>query len=179
VTELVREMAARVRSAVSPAPCWAGLHPWPRHVERPVHRRARPPLLRHAPEPERAASGIGRRARLEGLVHLLREDGVEHELASALPPVDPSRVLLFSDRPHQLTGHELETLGRLHLRRVEIDEVARDPEGAAAAALELIEPRCERFVIHFDVDVFDCNNAPLSEARSRRGAAFALASPSA
>jgi arginase family enzyme len=88
-------------------------------------------------------------------------------------------VLLFSDRPHQLTGHELETLGRLHLRRVEIDEVARDPEGAAAAALELIEPRCERFVIHFDVDVFDCNNAPLSEARSQRGAAFALASPSA
>jgi hypothetical protein len=104
VTELVREMAARVRSAVSPAPCWAGLHPWPRHVERPVHRRARPPLLRHAPELERAASGIGRRARLEGLVHLLREDGVEHELASALPPVDPSRVLLFSDRPHQLTA---------------------------------------------------------------------------
>ena len=102
-----------------------------------------------------------------GVAHLLREDGAEHELSSALPVVKHDRVVLFSHLEDEATAHEREAIERLGLDRVPLDEVARDPEGAAAAALELIEARCERFVIHFDVDVVDFVDAPLSEARDR------------
>jgi len=37
------------------------------------------------------------------------------------------------------------------------------PEDAARRALELIEDRCDLVLIHFDVDVIDFTDAPLSE----------------
>jgi arginase len=98
-----------------------------------------------------------------GMAHLLRRDGAEPELVGALPEVDPSRVALFGYRPDQLTQHELEELERLGLQRVTSEEVAADPEGAAARVLTL----AERLVVHFDVDVIDYTDAPLSEARDR------------
>ncbi|MGZ4200702.1 MAG: arginase family protein [Thermoleophilaceae bacterium] len=102
-----------------------------------------------------------------GVAHLLREDGAEHELSSALPLVAHGRVVLFSHLEDEATAHEREAIERLGLDRVPLEDVARDPEGRAAAALELIEARCERFVLHFDVDVVDFVDAPLSEARDR------------
>ncbi len=102
-----------------------------------------------------------------GVAHLLREDGGEHELSSALPVVEHERVVLFSHLEDEATAREREAIERLGLDRVPLEEVARDPEGRATAALELIEARCERFVLHFDVDVVDFVDAPLSEARDR------------
>jgi arginase len=168
VTEVVRETAARVRSAASPAlvlggDCTVGLGTV---AGQPAYGLGLLYFDMHADLNVPRAVSAGALDWM-GLAHLLREDGAERELASALPQVDPSRVLLFSYRPDQLTGHELEALGRLELERVDINQVARDPQGAATAALEVIEANCERFVVHFDVDVIDFNDAPLSEARDR------------
>ena len=98
-----------------------------------------------------------------GMAHLLRVDGAEPELMAALPRVEPGRVALFGHRPDQLTQHELDAVERLGLRRVTDTELAADPEGAAAGLLSL----ADRLVVHFDVDVIDYADAPLSEARDR------------
>ena len=102
-----------------------------------------------------------------GMAHLLREEGAEPELSAPLPEIDPSQIVLFSYRADQLTPHELGRLERLPLNRIAYEEVAREPEAAARAALDSIEARCERLVIHFDVDVIDFTDAPLSENTGR------------
>jgi arginase len=98
-----------------------------------------------------------------GIAHLLRRDGAQPELVAALPEFDASRLALFGYRPDQLTQHELDEVERLDLQRVTNDEVAADPEGTAARVLQL----ADRLVVHFDVDVIDYTDAPLSEARDR------------
>src|SRR4051794_6159927 len=98
-----------------------------------------------------------------GMGHLLRVDGAAPELVEALPRLEPERFALFGYRPDQLTGHELDLVERLRLRRVTGDEVAADPEGEAERVLSL----ADRLVVHFDVDVIDYADAPLSEARDR------------
>jgi arginase len=45
--------------------------------------------------------------------------------------------------------------------------VSRDPAAAAARALELLESRTDRLVVHFDVDVIDFTDTPLSENTGR------------
>ena len=47
-------------------------------------------------------------------------------------------------------------------RLVAFDEV-RNAQGAAAEALALLEERVERFVVHFDVDVIDFVDFPISD----------------
>ena len=44
-----------------------------------------------------------------------------------------------------------------------VDEVAADPAAAAARACGLMEDRFDRVLVHFDVDVIDFTDVPLSE----------------
>ena len=44
-----------------------------------------------------------------------------------------------------------------------VDQVAADPEAAALEARRLISESCDRFIVHFDVDVIDFTDTPLSE----------------
>jgi arginase len=48
-----------------------------------------------------------------------------------------------------------------------LKEVAADPEGAAAKALEYMAARFDRVLVHFDVDIVDFVDAPLSENTGR------------
>ncbi len=52
-------------------------------------------------------------------------------------------------------------------RRRRVDEVSADPAAAAARALELLDDRAERLLVHFDVDVIDFTDVPLSENPGR------------
>jgi arginase len=101
-----------------------------------------------------------------GMAHMLGEEGARPELAGVgprTPLLDPEQVLLFGWDPGQATGHEREAIGRRRIAAIEVDEVAADPEAAAARALGAIEARCERLLVHFDVDVIDFTDTPLSE----------------
>ena len=105
-----------------------------------------------------------------GLAHMLGQPGARPRLTSVggdAPLLLPYQVLLFGYRPDQCTTHELDTISRLSLDGIEQAEVATDPESAAREALARLSGRCERIAIHFDVDVIDFTDAPLSEHPGR------------
>jgi arginase len=101
-----------------------------------------------------------------GMAHMLGVEGAVPELVAAgprAPLLEPSDVLLFGWGVEQATAFEREQVERLGLSVVPVDAVAADPEGAAMAACALMEERCGRVLVHFDVDVIDFTDVPLSE----------------
>ncbi len=101
-----------------------------------------------------------------GLAHMLGEPGASPALVNAgprAPLLHPTQVLLFAWGPEQATEFEREVISRRGIEVVQVDEVAADPERAAARALEMMSDRCDRLLVHFDVDVIDFTDVPLSE----------------
>lgn len=101
-----------------------------------------------------------------GMAHLLGEPGARPALVEASgrsPLLDPEQVVLFAWGPEQATEFEAEVVARRDIAKLPVDEVAADAEGAATRALEMLEPRCDRLLVHFDVDVVDFTDTPLSE----------------
>lgn len=111
-----------------------------------------------------------------GVSHLLDEEGAVEKLSRfgpRSPLLGDEGVFFFSHGPEQMTGWERGVFERRGLRGVTVDEVAADPEGAAAAALAEMEPRSDRLLVHFDVDTIDFTDLPLSEDTGRnQGLAF-------
>jgi arginase len=101
-----------------------------------------------------------------GLAHMLGERGALPELvevATRVPLLDPERIVLFGWGPDQATPFEREVIERRGIVAVPVDQVAAEPEVAARRAVELIETRCDRLLVHFDVDVIDFTDVPMSE----------------
>jgi arginase len=113
-----------------------------------------------------------------GMAHMLGEDGAMPELAGVagcVPLLAPAQVVLFGWGPEQAQPRERDAIGRLHLPVISIDEVSADPHGAAVRALALLEP-AERLLVHFDTDVIDFTDTPLSENTGRNeGLTYAAA----
>jgi arginase len=112
-----------------------------------------------------------------GMAHMLGEEGAVPELVAAAPRaplLDPGQVLLFGWGPEQATAFEREVVARRDLSVIPVDEVAAGPEAAAERACALIHARCDRLLVHFDVDVIDFTDVPLSENTGRNeGLAYA------
>jgi arginase len=107
-----------------------------------------------------------------GMAHALAVEGSEPELAGIgprTPLLDDRAVLFFGYGTEQAEPFELDVIERRRLAHVSVTEVAADPEGAAAAALDGygFGVAFERLLVHFDVDVIDFNDAPLSENTGR------------
>jgi arginase len=101
-----------------------------------------------------------------GMAHMLGEQGAVPGLVNAgpcVPLLDSDQVVLFGWGPEQATAFEREVIDRRGLSVLAVDEIAADPEGAAARARELVTDRCDRLLVHFDVDVIDFTETPLSE----------------
>ena len=101
-----------------------------------------------------------------GMAHMLCLDGTVTEVARAgprVPLLEPDQVLLFAWGPVQATEFERDAVERKKLQRIPVDAVDADPEASARRALELLGERCDRVVVHFDVDVIDFTDVPLSE----------------
>ena len=101
-----------------------------------------------------------------GMAHMLGEEGAVSELAeigSRTPLLESDKVVLLGWGPEQATPREREAIERHGLARLPVDEVATDPEAAARRACRLLEERCDRILVHFDVDVIDFTDVPLSE----------------
>jgi arginase len=101
-----------------------------------------------------------------GMAHMLGEDGAAPELAAVgarTPLLDADQVILFAWGSEQATPFERAAIDRRAITVVGVEDVAADPEAAALRARELIEDRCDRLLVHFDVDVIDFTDVPLSE----------------
>jgi arginase len=91
--------------------------------------------------------------------------GVAHMLGVATTPLAevaslaPEQVLFLARQEDQTKRNERETIERLGLESVMVDEVAADPRGTARRATQ----RFEHYLVHFDVDVVDFTDMPLSE----------------
>jgi arginase len=111
-----------------------------------------------------------------GMAHMLGEEGAVQELVRAgarVPLLDSDHVLLFAWGPQQATAFEHESIDRHRISAISVDEVAADPERAATRAREAMQGRCDRLLVHFDVDVIDFTDVPLSENCGRnQGLAF-------
>jgi arginase len=114
-----------------------------------------------------------------GTAHLLGIEGAIHSLSHIgprFPLLADDDVLLFAYDPDQATTWERAIIDSRKLRGIPVAEVRSAPETAAAAAIEQIQSRCDRLLVHFDVDVIDFTDAPLSENTGRnQGVSFVQA----
>jgi arginase len=185
VVEIVRETAGRVREAadadevtlVLGGDCTVGIGTVAGHVG----RGERVGLVYFDTHADLNVPESVREGTLDwmGMAHMLGEPGTRDrlvEVADPSPLLDPDRVVLFGWGPEQATEFERAAISRRSLATVPVDEVAADPAAAAARALDLLAERCDRILVHFDVDVVDFTDTPLSENPGRNeGLPFATA----
>jgi arginase len=90
--------------------------------------------------------------------------------------LDPRQVVLLGWGPDQAQPREREAIERLNIAAVPCDDVRADPIQAAHSALQQLQDDCERVLVHFDVDVIDFTDTPLSENTGRNeGLPYAVA----
>jgi arginase len=105
-----------------------------------------------------------------GMAHMLGVDGAVPELVDAgprAPLLAPEQVLLFGWGPEQATAFERQEMDERGIGVIPVERVAADPEAAADDALERLGSRSNRLLVHFDVDVIDFTDFPLSENTGR------------
>jgi len=105
-----------------------------------------------------------------GMAHMLAEDGARRDLVEAgprVPLLEADRVVFLGWGPQQAQPGEREVIERRRLHTVAVDEVTAGPAAAAARALDALARTADRVVVHFDVDVIDFTDTPLSEEVGR------------
>jgi arginase len=105
-----------------------------------------------------------------GMAHMLGEEGAAAVLVEALPRsplLNDGQVVLLAWDDDQATPFERAAIERRGLAVVPLAEVASDAARAAGRARDLLPQTCERLLVHFDVDVVDFTDMPLSENTGR------------
>jgi arginase len=105
-----------------------------------------------------------------GMAHMLGEKGAEHDLVEVgprAPLLTPDQVVVLGWGPDQATPHERDAIDRLELDAIPVAEVRDDPAVAARRALHILAGETDRILVHFDVDVIDFTDTPLSETPGR------------
>jgi arginase len=105
-----------------------------------------------------------------GVAHMLDVEGVDDRLAAAgprRPLLRDDDLVLLGAGPEQCTVAEREAIAERDLRPIDVDALRADPRAAAHVALERATAAGRRFLVHFDVDVVDFSDVPLSENTGR------------
>jgi arginase len=97
-----------------------------------------------------------------GTAHLLGLPGTIPEVAN-LARLAPEDLLLFARDPGETKPGEQAAIEAHDIATSDIDQVAADPRTTAARAAA----RFNRYLVHFDVDVVDFTDTPLSENPGR------------
>jgi arginase len=104
-----------------------------------------------------------------GMAHALDLEGASSELASAgprRPLLSPDEIVFLGYGPANRTSFETAVMERLGASAIPAEDVATAPAATAAAARAAL-PAAERLLVHFDVDLVDFTDAPLSENTGR------------
>jgi arginase len=114
-----------------------------------------------------------------GMAHLLGVEGAVEGLVRVgptAPMLDAERVVFLGYGPTEATAFEREVIARRGIAAIPIEEVAARPEEAVSAALASLPDIVDNVLVHFDVDIVDFTDLPLSEERIRnRGLTFSQA----
>jgi arginase len=114
-----------------------------------------------------------------GVAHMLDVEGADERLAAAgprRPLLADDDLVLLGTGPEQCTAAEREAIAARELRPIDVAELRADPAAAARAALDRATAGGRRFLVHFDVDLVDFSDVPLSENTGRGiGVAFETA----
>jgi arginase len=114
-----------------------------------------------------------------GVAHMLGVDGAVEGLVKVgptRPMLEAERVVFLGCGPADTTAFEREVIARRGIAAIPSEEVAAAPEAAAAAALARLPGTVDCVLVHFDVDIVDFTDLPLSEERIRnRGLTFSQA----
>jgi arginase len=105
-----------------------------------------------------------------GMAHMLALDGCVPELRDAgprTPLLDPASVVVLGHEHSQATAWERDAIRRLGLACIPAERLRAGPAEAADDALDRLPEGCDRLAVHFDVDVVDFIDAPLSENTGR------------
>lgn len=110
-----------------------------------------------------------------GMAHVLGH-GVDElrRLAPRFPLMEPERVFFFGLNPRagwmgEVERQRLEASAAL---RATVDDLRGRTRAAAQAALQALEGRSSPLLLHFDVDVIDCEEVPAVDVPHRGGLGF-------
>ncbi len=102
-----------------------------------------------------------------GVAHILGIDGALPELSTLgprFPLLRPADVFYLGIQADQLSPWEERWTKKLAIRQINARELAAGPENAGRRVLDTWATQYERIAVHFDVDVVDFVDLPLSEA---------------
>jgi arginase len=105
-----------------------------------------------------------------GVAHMLDVEGADDRLAGAgprRPLLADADLVLLGIGPDQATPDERATIAQRALQPIGVDQLLADPHAAAHRALDRAKEDARRFLVHFDVDVIDFSDVPLSENTGR------------
>lgn len=101
-----------------------------------------------------------------GMAHILGEPGAADELCNIggrFPLLSQGKVVLFGYNPNEINLHEKKFLAKSRLRQYPLPDVQGRAAQAAREAVQYLEGRVKRFVVHFDVDVIDFTDMPVAD----------------
>jgi arginase len=105
-----------------------------------------------------------------GVAHMLNLAGADERLAAAgprRPLLADDDLVLLGTGPEQCTAAERDAIAARGLQPIGVDRLRADPPAAAREALQRATAGGRRFLVHFDVDVIDFSDVPLSENTGR------------
>jgi len=105
-----------------------------------------------------------------GVAHMLDLAGADERLAGAgprRPLLADEDLVLLGTGPEQCTAAERDAIAARDLQPIGVDRLRADPPAAAREALRRATAGGRRFLVHFDVDVIDFSDVPLSENTGR------------
>ena len=105
-----------------------------------------------------------------GVAHMLDLAGADERLAAAgprRPLLAGDDLVLLGTGSEQCTAAERDAIAAQDLQPIGVDRLRADPPAAAREALRRATAGGRRFLVHFDVDVIDFSDVPLSENTGR------------
>jgi len=105
-----------------------------------------------------------------GVAHMLDVEGADDRLAAAgprRPLLRDADLVLLGYGHDQATAHERAVVAARALQPIGVDQLRADPEAAAHRARDRATDGGRRFLVHFDVDIIDFSDVPLSENTGR------------
>jgi arginase len=101
-----------------------------------------------------------------GMAHILGEpetaDKLSH-IGERFPLMTEDKIVLFGYNPSEINTHEKELLAQHQLRKYPLSDIQSKAAQVARDAVQYLEERVKRFVVHFDVDVIDFTDLPIAD----------------